>query len=70
MEVAQEVFASAGANSAEVVVITIKNGGHLWPGRPVPARIELPARLILGETTQTISANDEIWAFFDRHPLP
>ncbi len=69
-EVTQEVFASAGTNSADIVIITIENGGHLWPGRPVPARIELPVRLILGETTQAVSANDEIWAFFNSHPLP
>jgi len=50
---------SAGAT---VTLCTIDNGGHTWPGGlPVPA---------LGNTSTDISATDEMWTFFRKHPLP
>ena len=55
--------------SADVMLITIKGGGHLWPGQPFPSRITDPVRKkLLGTTTQKLSANDEIWKFFVNHP--
>ncbi len=60
-----------GAGSAEVVLVEIVGGGHLWPGRPRPARYSTPQyQELLGETTQKVSANDLIWEFFKKHPLP
>lgn len=52
-----------GKEGAEVVLIEIENGGHTWPGRePLLAR--------LGKSTKDISANDLMWEFFARHPMP
>lgn len=45
---------------AEVVLVTIENGGHTWPGRE-------PTTPILGEATFDFEANDLIWEFFERH---
>jgi polyhydroxybutyrate depolymerase len=52
-----------GRDGAEVVLITIEGGGHTWPGRD--------SRLAaLGRSTRDVSANDLMWEFFQRHPLP
>jgi polyhydroxybutyrate depolymerase len=48
---------------AEVVLIRIEGGGHTWPGRKAPLRF-------LGRSTADVVANDVIWEFFTRHPLP
>jgi polyhydroxybutyrate depolymerase len=70
MKVTQERHRSTGVGSAEVVLIVIEGGGHLWPGRPRPARFSTPEhRLLLGETTQTVSANDLMWEFLKKHEL-
>jgi len=50
-----------GKNRAEVVLIEITGGGHTWPGRKPPL-------LYLGRSTKNIDANDELWAFFKKHP--
>ena len=52
-----------GKDGAEVVLIVIQGGGHTWPGRE-------PRLASLGKTTRDISANDLMWDFFQRHPLP
>jgi polyhydroxybutyrate depolymerase len=59
--VKREVY-GPGKEGAEVVLYTIENGGHTWPGRPW-------AVLFLGKTTRDVSANDLIWEFFQRHPM-
>jgi polyhydroxybutyrate depolymerase len=51
----------AGKNGSEVVLIEISGAGHTWPGRQ-------PALLYLGKSTKNISANDELWEFFKKHP--
>ena len=53
----------AGHGSAEVVLYTIHNGGHTWPGKQPPVRF-------IGRSTREVSANDMIWEFFKRHRLP
>ena len=71
MKVTQKLHLSNGANSAEVVLIEIQGGGHLWPGQPRPARFSDPKfKFLLGETTPNVSANDVMWDFFKRHELP
>ncbi len=52
-----------GEQGAEVVLYTITGGGHTWPGK---------ARIVefLGKSTKEISANDLLWEFFQKHPLP
>jgi len=52
-----------GRDGAEVVLIVIDGGGHTWPGRE--SRLSS-----LGKSTRDISANDLMWDFFQRHPLP
>lgn len=51
-----------GRDGAEVILFKVHGGGHTWPGR---ARLSL----VLGASTQSISANDLIWEFFEKHPL-
>jgi len=52
---------SGGREGTEVVLYTIKGGGHTWPGG---------TRLLLrgDEPTRAISATDIIWDFFTKHP--
>jgi polyhydroxybutyrate depolymerase len=52
----------AGHGSAEVVLYTIHEEGHTWPGRETPLKF-------LGKATLNISANDLMWTFFQRHPM-
>jgi polyhydroxybutyrate depolymerase len=52
-----------GRDGSEVVLIIVEGGGHTWPGRP-----PLPA--MLGKSTANLDANDAIWEFFERHPMP
>ena len=55
-----------GGNSkeSEIVLVTLQGMGHTWPGgtRIVPENI-------VGGISKTISANDMMWDFFQRHPL-
>jgi polyhydroxybutyrate depolymerase len=50
-----------GKEETEVVLFVIDGGGHTWPGRDT-------ARF-LGTSTHSISANDLMWEFFQRHPM-
>jgi polyhydroxybutyrate depolymerase len=51
----------ACTNLAEVILITIQNGGHTWPGA-------FPT-FLFGPTCQDFNASREIWVFFSRHRL-
>jgi polyhydroxybutyrate depolymerase len=55
---------SGGKGGSEVVFFTIKNGGHTWPS----GWQYLPDTLI-GLTSKAISADAEIWSFFQRHHI-
>jgi polyhydroxybutyrate depolymerase len=52
-----------GTNKSEVVLYTVINGGHTWPGGPQ----YLPKALV-GRTCRDIDANTIIWDFFSTHP--
>jgi polyhydroxybutyrate depolymerase len=52
-----------GKDGAEVVLFVINGGGHTWPGQEPRVRF-------LGVSTRNISANDLMWEFFQRHPMP
>lgn len=52
-----------GKQGTEVILVTIEGGGHTWPGHD-------PLVKFLGKTTRQISANDMIWDFFLKHPMP
>lgn len=54
---------AGGPAGAEVVLVAVEGGGHTWPDRQVAAGA-------LGRSTRNVSANDLIWAFFERHPMP
>jgi polyhydroxybutyrate depolymerase len=49
-----------------VELLRVEGGGHAWPGSALSAAVES----IVGPTTMTISANEQLWAFFRDHPLP
>ncbi len=51
---------------AEVELFRVDGGGHAWPGSDFSRAIER----VVGKTTFEIDANDEMWAFFEAHPLP
>jgi polyhydroxybutyrate depolymerase len=59
--VARTVY-GPGKDGAEVFLVTIKGGGHTWPGRT-------PRLYFLGKSTKNISANDLMWEFFEKHPM-
>ncbi len=59
--VSRSVF--AGRDHSEIVLFTIWGGGHTWPGQD-------PRMELMGKYTEDIQANDLIWDFFLRHPLP
>ena len=61
MTVRSEIYSSR-ESGAEVALYVIEGGGHTWPGR-IPR-----ASRFLGPSTRDISANDLMWAFFQRHP--
>lgn len=49
----------------EVALYSIDNGGHTWPGGVQ----YLPASIV-GLTSRQINADEVIWSFFARHPMP
>ena len=51
---------------AEVVLWTLEDGGHTWPGGQVVPAAE---KFGLGNINRDISASDLIWEFFKRHTL-
>ena len=51
-----------GKDGAEVILVEIEGGGHTWPGQEPPVGF-------IGKSTKSISANDLIWEFFERHPM-
>ncbi len=51
-----------GRDGSEVVLVVIEGGGHTWPGRE-------PRLKALGRSTRNVSANDVMWAFFQKHAM-
>lgn len=50
------------AENADVILYTVENGGHTWPGgKPLP-------EWITGRTTAEINASRVMWEFFAQHP--
>lgn len=52
----------SGKDGAEVVLVVIEGGGYTWPGQEPRVRF-------LGRSTKSISANDLMWEFFQKHPM-
>lgn len=55
--------------NSEVALCTIVGGGHTWPGGEYGAR-RRSAKRAVGPISRDISADDLMWEFFKRHPLP
>jgi polyhydroxybutyrate depolymerase len=51
-----------GNGQQSVVLATVKEGGHTWPGAD-PFNVGLP----IGKTTRDMDANDVIWQFLGKH---
>lgn len=51
-------------NGAEIVLWTLEDGGHTWPG----GESSLPERMV-GAVNKDIDASALIWDFFRRHPM-
>ncbi len=51
------------ADDAAVVLYTVRDGGHTWPGgKPLP-------EWLVGLTSRSIDATSQMWAFFREHRL-
>jgi polyhydroxybutyrate depolymerase len=50
-----------GRNNSEVILYTIKNGGHTWPGG-----YQYLGEWIVGRTCRDMNAAEVIWEFFER----
>ena len=48
---------------ADIVLWKLTGSGHVWPG----SKPTLPR--ILGRSTSIIDVNQEMWTFFEKHPL-
>lgn len=53
-------------DDADVQLYRVEGGGHSWPGSEFSRQIEN----VTGPTTFSISANEVMWEFFERHPMP
>jgi polyhydroxybutyrate depolymerase len=62
VDVTRRAYAKC-ADDADVVLYTVKGGGHTWPGgTPLP-------EWFVGPTTRSINATSLMWSFFGEHPL-
>jgi len=52
-----------GRNDCEVILYTIRGGGHTWPGGN-----QYLGEWIVGKTCRDIIATEVIWEFFEKHP--
>ncbi len=59
---AERYLYSGGTNGNTVEFFKVNNGGHTWPGAPIP----LPSS---GNTCMDFSASKEIWRFFSQFEL-
>ncbi|KFI08737.1 PHB depolymerase family esterase [Massilia sp. BSC265] len=55
-------YREQGKDGARVALVTVKEGGHTWPGADA-FNVGLP----IGKTTRDVDANELMWQFFARH---
>jgi polyhydroxybutyrate depolymerase len=55
-----------GKDGSEVILWTLEDGGHTWPGGKMTTGEQ---RLNLGKINTDISASELMWEFFEKHPL-
>lgn len=58
----QKKMFSDGKNQSEVILYTIRNGGHTWPGG-----YQYLGKWIVGRTCMDMDATEVIWEFFEKH---
>jgi polyhydroxybutyrate depolymerase len=58
----QVTHVAQGNGAQQVALLTVKDGGHTWPGADA-FNIGLP----IGKTTRAIDGNEVIWEFFSKH---
>jgi len=58
-----EIFRAG--DGTEVELVRIEGMGHGWPGGR-----EMLSRELEGDVSHSINANDMMWDFFQRHPMP
>ena len=58
----QVIHLEQGDGAYSVALLTVKEGGHTWPGADA-----FNVGLSIGQTTRAIDANEVIWDFFSRH---
>ena len=61
LKVVRQIF-GPGNEGSEVVAVTVEGGGHTWPGQKPPVKF-------IGKSTMSVSANELLWAFFEKHPM-
>ena len=59
-----EIATYGAEDGTEIILVTIAGGGHTWPG----GKRMLSAKRV-GSLDDSVSANDMMWDFFQRHPL-
>ena len=57
-----------GCGNSDVELCKITGGGHTWPGGAYDPDTAI-FRSMVGPLTKDISANEEMWKFFELHPM-
>ncbi len=57
-----QAYSSTWGSDPEVILWKLVGAGHTWPGGML-------GDSFLGKTNRDISANQELWKFFQRHPI-
>lgn len=61
----QKTTYTGGKDGTEVVLLTVRGGGHTWPGG-----VQYLPEFMVGRVCRDIDANRVIWDFFAKHPKP
>lgn len=51
-------------NGSQVILYTVKEGGHTWPGG-----LQYMQEKLIGKTSRDFNASETIWQFFKEHPM-
>lgn len=60
----KRTYYGGGGDNSEVILYTIENGGHAWPGSYQYAPVNM-----IGRVTQQMNASEVIWNHFENHSL-
>ena len=56
-------------DGTEVVLWTLEDSGHTWPGGRIVPQVKMLGLGEMGNVNQDINASDLMWEFFKEHPL-